>query len=228
MKIVCTGDFHGQFPADGEMPEGDVLVFAGDIGLNIGTTRHAHSIEDAIAPFDDWLDRQQLSYNLIVGIAGNHDRLLEEAPEVGRQLNWDYLHDSGLVYDGVKFWGAPWSNKFFDWAFMGNETQLAERWALIPDDTDVLITHGPAYGVNDLAQGRTNVGSKTLRERILEVRPLLHVSGHIHEARGVDLIGGTVCVNPSYVDGGYRPGHAPVVLDLDGIRESLAPQAETA
>jgi Icc-related predicted phosphoesterase len=224
VKIVCTSDFHGRFPDDGEMPPGDVLVFAGDISLSLGMTRHAHSIEDALAPFDDWLTRQQLSYNLIVGIAGNHDRLLEEQPEVGKQLNWDYLCDSGMVYDGVKFWGAPWSNKFFDWSFMGNEAQLAERWALIPHDTDVLITHGPAYGVNDLAQGRTHVGSKSLREHIIEARPLLHVSGHIHEGRGIDLIGRTVCINPSYVDGGYRPGGAPIVCDLD----VLSPQAQIA
>ena len=54
--------------------------------------------------------------------------------------------------DGCRFWGSPWSVPFFKWAFMRPEKELAETWAQIPDDTDVVIVHGPPKGYGD----RTN------------------------------------------------------------------------
>jgi Icc-related predicted phosphoesterase len=224
LRIVCTSDFHGMYPPPETMPEGDVLVFAGDIDLRLGMTRNRDSVAAATAPFARWLREVAPKYGAIIGIGGNHDSLLEELPDVGYTLPWMYLCDSGVEHEGVKYWGAPWSNKFFDWSFMATDEVLANRWAMIPDDTDVLITHGPALGINDLAQGRTNVGSASLRRRLLEMRtkhggPRLFVSGHIHEARGIEQWGMTTCINPSYVDGSYRPGYDPVVHELDWAKK---------
>ena len=83
--------------------------------------------------------------------------------------------------DGVKFWGSPWQPAFYDWAFnVPRGRQLAEMWALIPDDTDVLITHTPPYGILDQVENGELVGCEDLREALLRVKPKLHVFGHIH------------------------------------------------
>jgi Icc-related predicted phosphoesterase len=207
VRIVCTADFHGMYPRPEDLPAGEVLVFAGDL--------HGGGLpEDTLRRAENWLDAVRGAYDWVVGIAGNHDRMFED-PLVGPTLPWIYLHDTSVVLDGLKFHGSPWSNQFFDWSFMGSENELAEKWKLIPDDTDVMIVHGPAYGVLDLAQRSVNCGSKTLRDRVLEVKPRLLVTGHIHEARGQDQLGATHCVNGSYVDAGYRPGCPPIVVELD-------------
>ena len=87
-----------------------------------------------------------------------------------------YLEDSGVVIDGLKFWGSPWTPEFFDWAFNARRgLQLFDKWQKIPLDTDVLITHGPPAGILDLVvtrQGEAQVGCNDLLRRIHELKKL--------------------------------------------------------
>jgi len=97
-----------------------------------------------------------------------------------------YLENSGVEIDGVKFWGSPWQPEFFNWAFnLPRGRRLAEIWALIPDDTEVLITHTPPYGILDRVDSGEHVGCEDLRRALQRVKPKVHVFGHIHEDRGV-------------------------------------------
>ena len=128
-----------------------------------------------------------------------------------------YLCDSGCEIDGVKFWGSPFTPWFHDWAF--NRTHdIGRHWDLVPDSTDVLVTHGPPYGICDLlahpdAGQDPHVGCPLLLKTIERVRPRAHVFGHIHEARGMrEHAPGRFCVNASSIGLDYRPrGHSIVM-----------------
>lgn len=233
MKVVVTADFHGHLPPDGAVRECDLLILAGDV------LPHQSS---GMGEFADWLRRQPAK--AIVGIAGNHDFIAEDEPNVVRALPWTYLQDEtiDLEIDGetVRVWGSPRSNRFNDWAFMADDDELAEVWKGIPDDVEILVTHGPAYGLLDVVnRSKQSVGSTSLRRRLEELTELkLFAFGHIHEGYGItayprldEVEGGgpikwTAAVNGAYVDDRYRPGNEPIPIDLAAgyaSTESAAP-----
>jgi len=90
-----------------------------------------------------------------------------------------------VIIEGVKFYGSPWQPRFFDWAFnLDRGEEIKKKWDLIPMDTDVLITHGPPYGILDLTHEGEKVGCEELMKAVLRVQPKIHIFGHIHEAYG--------------------------------------------
>ena len=128
-----------------------------------------------------------------------------------------YLEDSEATIGGLRFYGSPWQPWFFDWAFnLERGAPLAEKWALVPDDTDVLLTHGPPSGVLDTTSRGERVGCEELAAALRRVRPRLHVFGHIHESYGVHPADDTLSVNACNCDSRYAPVHPPVVVDWDG------------
>jgi Icc-related predicted phosphoesterase len=175
MRVVATSDWHGTLPPD--VPRCDLLIVAGDVLHGWGT---AHSKAQTVW---GWLERQPAGR--IVGVAGNHDFDAETNPDLFRAFPWTFLQDEQTVVDGVKVWGSPWTKQFGSWAFMLPDHDLAEKWTLIPDDTEILVVHGPAYGILDKVYSGERVGSHTLRDRIRDLKDLrLLVTGHIHEAHG--------------------------------------------
>ena len=161
-----------------------------------------------------------------VMIAGNHDWGFERDPIYYNQMAAQYgivlLNDSGITIEGLKIWGSPVQPAFCDWAFnrarapMHNTPHCAghdpiePHWDMIPNDTDIIITHGPAYGfVDTVAYGGNHVGCEYLAKRVGEIQPLMHVSGHIHEARGTYTVptddGFTTFVNTSSLNLSYNP-----------------------
>src|SRR5690349_6680630 len=141
--------------------------------------------------FGIWINRQKYTKKIIV--AGNHDNIAQKAePFINPQTDeWEYLCDSGTEFQGLKIWGSPWTKTFPGMnphckAFTcDTEEDLSEKWALIPDDIDILITHSPVFGVLDgieIEDGSLfHVGSKSLRMIMGHVKPKLWVCGHIHE-----------------------------------------------
>jgi Icc-related predicted phosphoesterase len=130
--------------------------------------------------------------------------------------------DESIVIAGKKFYGSPWQPWFYNWAFNVERGPLiAEKWALIPDDTDVLITHGPAFAPPGLNYGGIvargeDVGCKDLSARIFDIKPQYHICGHIHEsycAYREEAIG-TTFVNASSCDLHYRLTRTPWILPL--------------
>jgi Icc-related predicted phosphoesterase len=118
----------------------------------------------------------------------------------------------------VKIYGSPWQPEFFNWAFnlprKGEE--LKRRWNNIPTDTDILITHGPAYGYVDQVIGRTeHLGCELLADRIKEIKPKIHVCGHIHSGRNVVFDDGTLYINASVLNERYEYNYKPIVIDFD-------------
>ena len=118
----------------------------------------------------------------------------------------------------IKFYGSPWQLPFMDWAFNLPENELAKYWEKIPDDVDVLITHGPAFGILDKINNKgTSLGSKTLYDRIIKIKPKIHISGHIHSGKGVIEKDGTLFINASTATEEYQMTNKPIIVDLTEV-----------
>jgi Icc-related predicted phosphoesterase len=210
MKLVCISDTHSLHRRIREIPDGDVLIHAGDC-LGQGTLEN---IED----LNDWLGTLPHRHKIL--IAGNHDWAFQETPEQAQQAltNAVYLEDSGVEIEGIRFWGSPWTPTFLDWAFMLERGEpLQQKWQLIPENTDVLITHGPPRGIGDEANlgfKSQNVGCDDLLARIQELALKAHIFGHIHEGYGEYPQGQATLINTSTCNARYEPLNSPIVLDL--------------
>jgi predicted phosphohydrolase len=205
MRIVAVADthlFHEDFQV---FPKGDVFIHAGDL-LRGGSL-------DELRTGAAWL--RSLPYRHKIFVAGNHDwcfaRDLPGALEVlGPGIV--YLQDSETVIDGVRFWGSPWQPEFNNWAFnLPRGEPLAEKWRLIPEAIDVLITHGPPHGIGDRSGVDKREGCEDLLARVREIRPVLHLFGHIHQDGGCCGAGGTWFVNVT----AWECERGLTVLDLD-------------
>lgn len=211
LTLVLLSDTHARH-REVEVPPGDVFLYAGDL-----TTRGQLA---AIEDFNAWLGT--LPHRHKVMICGNHDLTFERDPDEAKRriTNAVYLQDSGVEIDGLKIWGSPWQPWFFSWAFnLHRGEPIAEKWRLIPDDTDILITHGPPAGILDWTFQEKAVGCADLLARVRQVKPKLHLFGHIHEAAGTEDHGGTLFVNASSLtEEEMRPA---VVVTWDGGRMAV-------
>lgn len=215
MRICALSDLHGTLP---EVPDCDLLLLGGDYCPNSNLMHFWYGKQ--MAP---WLEELATRMK-IVGVGGNHDELFEKHPDLVPKMEWTYLQDKLLEWNGLRIWGSPWQLRFYDWAFNLMEDQLERKWELIPDDTDILITHSPPYGYGDLAEDfqtkkSEHVGSPSLMGRIMEVSPKLCVFGHIHAGRGVYQIDGkkgpVVLANATIMNDEYKPVYKPMVFDYD-------------
>lgn len=215
MRLVCISDTHTMHDQV-VVPTGDVLIHAGDWS--------GHGSGDELLRFARWLKRQPHEHKLV--IAGNHDWSAVRNEEgavrsVFASAGAIYLRDSEVVIDGLKFYGSPWQPEFCQWAFnlpRGGD-ELRERWAAIPADTAVLITHGPPHGILDHCP--TPQGCERLTEWLEMQTPLVHVFGHIHEGAGAYKGHRTLFVNASTCTATYQPNNPPIVVDIE--REKMLP-----
>jgi predicted phosphodiesterase len=200
MRLVVISDTHGLHNRIEGLPDGDILIHAGDI-MNSG-----YDPED-IWSFNRWLGEPLFESRIVIG--GNHDRFFQNSPEQARALltNAIYLENSGLTINGKSFWGSPYTPEFFDWAFMYPQGLAARKyWDLIPDGLDVLITHGPPFGILDqVKQGGEHLGCEELLRAVEEKKPKVHIFGHIHGGAGTFDNGVTRFVNAAYLNEQYKP-----------------------
>lgn len=242
MRLVCISDTHSlHHMMKHPLPQGDVLIHAGDIS-NKGGQRD-------VTDFFDWF-KNLSGWDKKIFISGNHDHCFERInlPHHKGDYSWlsslmssknllnsdvTYLEDSFTTIETpefsrpIKIYGSPWQPWFYDWAFnlprLGSELQ--EKWNMIPEDTDVLITHTPPNGYRDLVnnwrQPNTNVGCECLRSRLGEIKPLVNVFGHIHEGYGIEYGKDTLFVNASICTAEYEPINKPIVIDLVEINGKI-------
>ena len=227
MKFCCIADTHGWLPEIKE--ECNIFVHAGDICPATNHTRQfqASWLEET---FNPWLKDVPAKHKVI--IAGNHDWIFYDSKDMVPDLDCVYLEHESIEIEGLKFFGSPWTPFFCDWAFnfKDNDRKQAKKyWSQIPDDTDVLITHGPPLSfcdiVYDIWDGSVRrAGCIELRDRIFDVKPKVHVFGHIHHGDfdGEERIhkfdhyggGSTVFYNASVLDESYRFVGSPAVFEL--------------
>ncbi len=210
MKIDCISDLHGFLP---QLDGGDLLIIAGDITAS----DQLYQYEE----FFQWLQFQK--YKTIIYIAGNHDGIIGKKMIDFHTLNdIRYLEDSYTYVNDFKIWGSPWTPTFLDWHFMKERGEpIKEKWDLIPDDIDILITHGPPYGILDKVKISSRgdkfkkAGCMDLMNTIPRLKNLkLHVFGHIHESYGILEIGNTKFVNACIMNENYEPINKPISVIL--------------
>ncbi len=213
MRIVCLSDIHGKHKKLKNVPDGDVLVFAGDI---LSGNRIIDLIE-----FNKWLGKWKHKHKIVV--AGNHDWCFfrEKSLSVEHLNNAVYLENSEVVIDGVKFYGSPYQPIFCDWAFNLPQEKLRDVWKLIPKDTNVLITHCPPRATLDLVDNINSddhgemVGCIELAKKVAKLKKLkLHIFGHIHCAYGKETKNGVQYVNACICTEEYKVGNEPIVIDI--------------
>ena len=215
MRIVPISDTHNNKPT---LPEGDLLIHAGDLTV-LGSEQE---VKDAAA----WLKEISPRYTHgVVLVPGNHDFLFEESlPNLlnekrGKRivrnapLARKIMEDAGIKLlinqsteiNNVKIYGSPTSLWFNDWAFNVRPSEMAKEWENIPDNTEILITHGPPYGIGDLTKRGGHVGCQALVYRLKTLNNLkMHIFGHIHEGAGTSFFNNKLMVNASVLDVWYN------------------------
>lgn len=210
MKILAISDTHGQHRKL-KLPKSDLVLHAGDISQ--------HGDRREVEDFLDWFGK--LPHPCKIFVAGNHDFYLERSSpgSIKKMLpsSVAYLLDEELVVGGIKIWGSPYTPRFYRWAFNKQRgAALAEQWKKIPADVDILLTHGPAYGLLDLNVDEQHTGDKQLLQKILEVKPKVHVCGHIHEGYGYTKRHGIKFINACVLDEQDQLAHKPILFSIDG------------
>lgn len=213
--------------------ETNILVHSGDCS-NRGR-------QNEVQDFVYWFQNLK-GFDDKVFIAGNHDFAFEHRnlPHHKGDYDWydnlmneenlsqsdvTYLEDSEFVLTlsefsrPIKFYGSPWQPEFYNWAFnlprQGEE--LLTKWSQIPNDTDILITHGPPWGILDIAPINRRVGCELLEQRVKEIKPLIHCFGHIHDSYGASYVGDTLFINAAICTERYVPSNKPIVVSIKEI-----------
>jgi calcineurin-like phosphoesterase family protein len=222
-RITCISDTHGKHKQiTSHLPGGEILIHSGDIS----TMGYPREIKD----FCKWFNGIE-GYTNKIFIAGNHDwgfinhidkvsDILEKYDGITYLQDDLYLagQDETGYNDMIKIYGSPWQPEFHNWAFNlpRNGWELGQKWSDVPVDTDILITHGPAYGFVDKVIGRSeNLGCELLADRIKTIKPKIHVCGHIHSGRGIIFNDGTLYINASVLDEQYNYTQKPFTIDFD-------------
>ncbi len=222
MIVDCISDLHGYYP---KLEGGDLLIVAGDLT--------ASDKQSQYLVFREWIRSQD--YRKKIFICGNHDNCIEQGTFYFNEewMGATHLRDEAIEFEGLKIWGSPWTCAFEGMnphckAFtVETDKELKRKWDLIPEDTDILITHEPPLGFMDQVDRVTkwgtkqfNVGSSSLYDKLYGqwVRPKLHVFGHVHEGYGhiskiLDMPG-TQMVNASHVNEVYEPVNKPIRIEL--------------
>ena len=206
MRVCVIADTHGLHERIA-VPLADLLVHAGDMTMS--------GSRDEVSDFARWW--RALPHPHKVVIAGNHDWLFQREPGLARSLleGCLYLEDAQAEVLGLRIYGSPWQPWFLDWAFnLQRGPEIRAKWDLIPKGVDLLVTHGPPWGIGDATARGEKAGCQDLLEAVTErVRPKWHVFGHIHEGYGVTRGRGTTFANASVCDQSYAPVNKPVLLE---------------
>ena len=212
MKILFISDTHGKHHKL-SVPEADLLIHAGDLS--------SRGTQEELRSFLDWFSALPHRHKVFVG--GNHDFLLERQPGVFLEMvpaNCIYLFNSSTEIEGIRIWGSPLTPWFFDWAFNRRRGgDIRRYWDRIPAGTDILVTHGPPAGILGKTARGDRAGCEDLLAVVQQIRPKIHVFGHIHEAYGQLRQDGTHFINASNLDLRYQVAHAPVGVEWDSYQK---------
>lgn len=212
-KITFISDTHTKHNhLTNDLPGGDILIHCGDIS--------SRGYINEIKNFLEWFDGIK-GYEYKIFIAGNHDFGFQDNPKECFELlkNYSsitYLEDNSIIIDGIKIYGSPWQPRFHNWAFNVNRGWgIAQKWEKIPQDTDILITHGPLLGILDITNSNERVGCQDLYNKVMEINPKVHAFGHIHSARDIKQVDDTLYINACCLGEDYLYQNAPITIEYD-------------
>jgi len=205
-RIVVISDTHNDHKLIRDIPDGDILIHCGDFShKNDWKNLSEKEIPSTVIEFNKFIGKFPHKHKIV--IAGNHEIGFNDLSVSQIQIvlsNCTYLQDSAVVIEGVKIYGTPWT-KSRHMAFSCPSDDLVDKWQNIPSDTDILITHLPPFNVFDLAwvgsesskapkdtcpvcdkmhPTKSHWGCKNLLLRSMEVKPKVHLFGHVHDCPG--------------------------------------------
>jgi Icc-related predicted phosphoesterase len=215
LKIVCISDTHTKHSLI-TIPECDILLHSGDFTFK--------GEPDELKDFAKWLEVQPADY--IVCIPGNHEVWLEKNWKEGCSILYEQcprliiLNDSETNVEGLTIWGSPITPRFGSgWAWNRNRGKdIQKHWDKIPTHVDILLTHGPVYGLLDttsLGAIEEHCGCSNLLTTVQDrVKPELFVFGHLHEGHGKLTLKNTTYINASILDDYYNLSFEPTIMDI--------------
>lgn len=214
LSLTFISDTHNRHKQiTDRLPGGDVIFHTGDIS--------SQGYEYEVRNFLKWFS--ELPYERKIFIAGNHDLGFETNPEYYAQIvseyDVEYLQDSSTKIGKFSVYGSPWQPRFHNWAFNvdRNSPELDQIWSKIPEDTDILLTHGPGWGYLDrVVNTEVRLGCELLARHVSQrVVPRIHACGHIHTGRGIYSNGKTTYINGSVLNERYDVSFKPIVIELN-------------
>jgi len=230
IRFVFASDTHEAPDWENNLPDGDVLIHCGDFTMLGGL----QETKDFVSKFE------KQPHKIKIVVAGNHEMTFDtEKFKLKRQVieerfrylkkvndvkvkevvttnsNLIYLENSATTILGYKIYGSPVQPHFYDWAFNVRRERIGEIWNQIPNDTEILITHGPPLGFGDCNEDNEHVGCEDLLNAIRNrVKPKIHAFGHIHHDYGVWKDENTIYVNAAICDISYNAMRRGIVIDL--------------
>lgn len=204
MQFVAISDTHCRHHSL-RLPPGDVLLHAGDITMR--------GLRSELLDFLLWFSLQPFRYKIFIG--GNHDFCLEQIPATQLAAlipeGVTYLNDSGTTIEGVRIWGSPVSPYQQNWAFNRHRgAHIRRHWQKIPEDTNILVTHTPPFGILDQIVSEKSNGDKDLLKKVSALQLSVHLFGHIHEAYGQIKREKTSYINCSLMNEQYQLVNPPI------------------
>lgn len=208
MRLVAISDVHTKWQ-NIVIPECDVLISAGDYSF--------HGQPDIVKSYHEWLNEQPAKR--IISGQGNHEEWVEKNFEAAKEIaiqacpRVDFLEEGGVTIEGVNFWYSSITPYFNDWAYNKKPgSDIDKHWQLIPENTNVLITHGPPYGILDVVfypdgVPKERVGCWNLKEKVKQIKPDIHIFGHLHDCHGEVHENGTSYYNVAICDDMYMPSN---------------------
>jgi len=218
---MCLSDTHGTLPQL-DLDGIDLVLHAGDWS-NRQKTDYGGQLYDFTYIILTWIEQVRLKVPFYWTL-GNHETFVEDLPLskvfYDGMINNGLLLDDYVIFNGLKIWGNPWTPTFCNWGFNDRDYPdfLGRRFSRIPDDTDIIISHGPIYGIHDFVDypADHHAGSKELARRVKEIRPKLVLSGHLHDDRNYGWLkkDGTTFVGCSLADEMYQFTRQPIVVEI--------------
>ena len=221
MKIVIISDTHGKHKdLEKWLPkEADAIICAGDIS-KFGDMGSINS-------FLYWFSNLH-QFKTKIFIAGNHDKYFEDQHNLAIGIipsNIIYLENQEYNLNGIKIYGSPVTPWFHNWAFNVQRGEAIKKyWNMIPEDTDILVTHGPPFGVLDVSffsphgnptDEPNHAGCEELIIAVNKIKPKVHVFGHIHPHYGTLKENETLFINASNADSKYEMKNKPILIEVN-------------
>ncbi|WP_288292980.1 metallophosphatase domain-containing protein [uncultured Porphyromonas sp.] len=189
MRVLAISDTHGMHWRSETPPDADLLIHAGDFSM-IGAKEEA-------LDFLEWFTN--LPHKHKAFICGNHDEALLRGNINGLPSNCHFLNYSSVVIEGIKICGIPFYVEPY-----GSKELPPRLKAICENDIDILVSHQPPYGMQDVSELYGHYGSHTLLNIVKKVKPKFHIFGHMHEDYGVKEEDGTTFINCALMGESYE------------------------
>lgn len=223
MVIQAISDLHGFLPDYSEKINCDIVCICGDI-VPLDIQRNSRKSEQWLKQeFIPWCE--SLNTKHVVFIAGNHDFIFEQSPaRIANIFKNDgkiiYLNNNSCEIEGITIYGTPFSQYFGNWAFMTNDEGLRNVYSKIPEEVDILLSHG-APTLNEagiIHQGYQKGKDAGIQEltNAVNARAIKYIlCGHIHSGNHhLQDINGIKVANVSILDENYMPAYEPLTFEL--------------